>query len=102
MNSILVIVFIILFFFIIKFICVCHKEYFISNSMINDTIKYPNNIDKYYLLNKKSRTCVDSNDKNIIRDVSEIIDSYRNSDEVYDIYDMSSVGSDNKFNMGFW
>jgi hypothetical protein len=104
MNSILVIVFIILFFFVIKFIYVCHKEYFISGSMIKDNIidRYPNNIDKYYLLNKKERSCVDINDKNIIRDVSEIIDSDRNNDKDYDIYDRTSVCSSNKYNMGFW
>ena len=102
MNINLVLVIIILFFFVIVFICKCHKEYFLSRSMIKDDIDdiYPNNIYNYYILIKKSY-CIDKDDKNILRDVSEIIDSDRNMD-INDIYDITSISKDKRYNMGFW
>jgi len=102
MNVIIIIVLLIILFFVIRFMSICHKDFFVGcNKIVEDVgIDYPF-IDPYYLLTKNQREFVDKDDKNILRDVNELMFKNSNKGIVKDIYDMTKVNTGiNK--MGFW
>lgn len=102
MNKLILLVLIIIFIFILRFMYICHNEYFIGYSSLKDNIfdMYPYNIDSYYLLNKTTRDCLNKKNKNVIRDVSELM--FNDNKEIEDIYDYTSVKKKKNYNMFFW
>ena len=100
MNILLAVILLIILFFIIRFMYFCHRDFFVSYLMLEDKNASPvRNIDRYYLLNKKQRDCINKNDKNYLTDVSEIMFS---KGDAKDIYDFTQVNKDNTNSYGFW
>lgn len=102
MKGVVIIVLLIVLFFVIRFMAICHRDFFVGhNKLVKKQINYPF-IDPYYLLTKKQRAFVDKDDTNILRDVSELMfrDIRLDKGVVKTIYDIPKSEIINK--MGFW
>ena len=94
MKEVGIIVVLIVLFFVIRFMAICHRDFFIGhNKIVKKQIKYPF-IDPYYLLSKKQRAFVDKDDTHILRDVSELMFRNIRPDKgvVKTIYDYDDFG----------